>query len=323
MKLYFMMCSGFRIFILVFIYPVFLCFPQSVLSSNDAIGICRDYISPVTDNSKNPQSGAIPFGTGLLWKIESPDSSVSHIFGTMHSQDRLITSLHPVVRLTLAKSRSLVMEIIPDQQANEDFNNAIYFTDGTELKNILDEDIFNQFSRIAPDYGIPAGDVVRVKPWAAFSIIGRPKPVRAMTQEMVLMQIAEDTNKPVNSLETMGELVATLDSISMQDQIEILNDTVCNHSEIIRDTRELVELYIAGDLAGIVRFNNQPHHDEAVHGRFMQTMLYERNIKIIERIENYLKEGNNFIAIGAMHLPDKTGLLNLLQERGYVITSVF
>lgn len=241
----------------------------------------------------------------------------------MHSQDRLINRLPPPVRLALAQSRILVMEVVPDQEANRIFLDSIFFRGQEQLKDLLDASVYSRLQNQIIDYGISREDVSRIKPWAAFTLIGRPKPVRAATLDEALMQTADSLNKAIYGLETMHELVGSLDSISMEDQIEILNDTVCNHARIVSDTWQLVQLYMERDLAGIERFNKQPHHDEAVFDRFMQRILYDRNLHMLERMDSYLSNGKAFIAVGATHLSGEEGILNGLEKKGYRISVVY
>ena len=137
------------------------------------------------------------------------------------------------------------------------------------------------------------------------------------------MQLAESANIKITALETMSELVSVLDGLSMHDQLIILNDTVCNHSEIIRQTRDVVNMYINRDLAGIVLQNEQPHYDEAVFNRYMQQIVYDRNIRMLKKIERIMQQNNAFIAVGASHLPGKLGLLKMLEQRGYTINRAY
>ena len=137
------------------------------------------------------------------------------------------------------------------------------------------------------------------------------------------MQLAESANVKITALETMSELVGVLDGISMQDQITILNDTVCNHGEIIRQTRDVVNMYINRDVAGIVLQNEQPHYDESVFNRYMQQLVYDRNTRMAKKIETIMQQDNVFIAIGASHLPGDRGILKLLEQRGYSIGRIY
>jgi uncharacterized protein YbaP (TraB family) len=287
-------------------------------------GICSAYQQDLAIEDHHTRStDSIAYGYGLLWKITLPDNGIGYLFGTLHSQDRNVTSLPPQARLALAQSRRLVLEVIPDKAANDAFTSAIYGDENFDLSKLIDPELYSWLETHIVDYNIPEESLPRLKPWAAFTLIGRPRPVQAITLETALMQEAERVNVPVSGLESMQELVQILDSITLNDQLTILNDTICNHSKIVRQTRDLVEMYLDRDLAAIVRFNQQPHHDETVFKHFMDAVLYDRNQRLVGRIERYLHEGHAFIAIGASHLPDEKGLLKLLEDRGYLIERVF
>lgn len=167
--------------------------------------ICEPYRQDHNQSGLNTKAReSIPYGDGLLWEIRNPREGVSFLFGAMHSQDRKVTVIPPPVRLALLQSRTLLIEVVPDQQAQQQFVESIYFTDDSNLETMLDKDIYNELVVKIADYGITEENVWRLKPWAAFSLIGRPRPVNATTQEQVLMQLALASNKTVNGLETMA-----------------------------------------------------------------------------------------------------------------------
>ena len=41
---------------------------------------------------------------------------------------------------------------------------------------------------------------------------------------------------------------------------------------------------------------------------------------MLERMLPSLQQGNSFVAIGALHLPGKQGLLAMLEQQGYTLT---
>ena len=308
-----------RLFLFLFLSGLAYADANESLSS-----FCQPYINSNGNHEQDSTDrDSIPYGEGLLWQIRAQNGNHAHIFGTMHSQDRLVTSVPPPVRLALVKSSEFVMEVLLDQHANEVFNQAIYFSDGTELKNLVDSEIYSWLENNIGDYGIQREDLPRLKPWAALTLAGRPRPVHGPTQDIVLMQLAESANIKITALESMTELVSALNGISMEDQIIILNDTICNHGEILRQTRDTVNLYINRDVAGIVLQNEEPHYDEAVFDRFMQQIVYDRNIRMVQKIETIIQQNNAFIAVGASHLPGNRGILKMLEQRGYTITRVF
>ena len=306
-----------------FLFIIYIVFSTQYLWAGETLpDICLNYPYQYTDNKINHERPSIPYDAGLLWKIEKNDT-VNHLFGTMHSQDRRVTLLPPQVLLAIVQSKTIVMEVIPNQQANEIFTTSMYFSGDKSISELIDTSVYERLQDQIVHYGIKKDNIPRIKPWAAFSILAAPYPVRALTQDQVIMNQAISANKTIVGIETMDELVASLESIPLSDQVEILTDTVCNHANIVRDAEKLVLLYMDRDLGGIVNFNNQPHHDEAVFNRFINIMVNDRNLRMLDRIEPYLNTGAAFITVGASHLPGEKGLLKLLEQKGYKIELVY
>ena len=285
---------------------------------------CKDYVSSGNqDSNDNRPVSKILYGQGLLWKISGKDGKFAYLFGTMHSQDRLVTSMPPPVRLAIASSAQFAIEVLLEEDSYRVYADASKLPDTQNLQKMLAPDIWSRLVPIADYYRVDAAALNTMKPWAVFTLIGRPRQVRAQTQDGALINYAQSMNKSMVGLEKMEDIVSALDGIPKPDQITILNDTVCNHKEILAQAKELRDFYIARDLAAIVHMNDEPHQDEAVFERYMNSMVYERNRKILEKIIPMIQTSGTFIAIGASHLPDEKGLLNLLAQRGYGVTAVF
>jgi len=289
--------------------------------------ICQEYrqdpeiiISPDENQNENRND---EFSNGLLWKIETPTGQSNYLFGTIHSQDRAVSRFPPYVRLALAKSQPFIIESVLTEESNKVFFDSIFFKDGQLLSDMISPSIYHYLQEVLPDYGVPVEKIPNLKPWAAFTLIGRPKPVNAETLDMVLIETARSLNKTIISLENMKELIEPMEKLSLNDQVIILNDTVCNHAQIIQDSWELVQLYLARDLAGIMAFSNQPHFDEDIFDRYIQGILYDRNERMLERIIPYLDNGSAFIAIGALHLAGEKGLLKTLKKKNYRIIRIY
>lgn len=309
--------------IVIYLLCLFI-IPASVYAEPGLSVECKDFRSFSENTDENVATNQdTPFKKGLLWKIESPQGKLNYLFGTMHSQDYAVSRFPPEVRLALIKSKTLILETIPNEEANQAFIKVMYFQNGQQLDNLLEAEFFDELKRRIKDYGVEPEQLKHLKPWAAFSLTGRPKPVRAPTLESNLLRFAQQHRLKVKSLESMQEILSALDGLLMEDQLIILKDTICNHDKIIRETKTLVDLYVNRDLAGLVAFNKQAHYDEAVFDRFMQSVLYDRNIVMLERIVKAFAIGNAFVAVGASHLADEKGLLQNLSDKGYRITPVY
>jgi len=289
--------------------------------------ICQKYrevpekvISPEEAQIENQKN---EFSNGLLWKIVTPTGQSNYLFGTIHSQDRAVSQFPPHVRLALAQSQPFIIESVLTDESNKVFFDSVFFKDGQLLSDLIKAPIYQYLEKTLPDYGVPIEKIPNLKPWAAFTLIGRPKPVNAATLDMLLIETARSLNKTIISLENMKELIEPMENLNADDQIIILNDTVCNHRQIIQDSWELVQLYLERNLAGMMAFNNQTHFDEDVFDRYIQKILYSRNEKMLERIIPYLNMGSAFIAVGSLHLAGEKGLLKTLKKKNYNITRIY
>ncbi len=264
------------------------------------------------------------YAHGLLWKIERPGVAPSYLFGTIHLEDPRVTTLPSAVMRPFSQAHSYIGETILDPQAVAYYTQHMYFADAKTLQDFLDKPLFDKTIELLVEHGIPRGAAERLKPWAAFTILSRPKQAGDQTMDVFLQDMAERLKLPVYGLESMQELVTTLSDIPMKDQVEILTDTVCNQELIEKQTVELTERYLDHDLAGLMAINYQfEPHDKAVFDAFMNRILVERSKRMLERMLPRLAEGNAFIAVGALHLPGEKGLLHLLETRGFQVTSVY
>lgn len=260
-----------------------------------------------------------PYAETLIWQAIK-DGSRHFLYGTIHTQDHFATRFSPQVRRAIIQSQYHLMEIKLSEESNRIFTEAMFYQSDETLDGVLPPELTTLLGQQLSEYGYQPDDAHRIKPWAAFSTIGAPRPVRALSLDQVLMNYAESHGLKVIGIETMDELVVTLSSLDESDQITILKDTICNRSKIIANTKKLVDMHMRDDLLGIVKFNDQPHQDEALFQRYIKTMVHDRNTRMVKRILTYFAEGPSFVAVGALHLPGEHGILKRLEQAGYTIT---
>ena len=274
------------------------------------------------DNSAPTQG--VPYEAALLWKVGRPGVEPSYLFGTIHLEDPRITKVPPQVVEVLGNAKSFMLEVVMHPAAQAVYAERAKFSDGEALQDHLDGALFERLVGLARDrYDVPESALVRLKPWAVFTFLSRPKPQTGRVLDTVLEELAESRRIPVYGLETVDELVATFDTMPMPQQVAILEDTIRNHDAIVEQVEELTELYLQHDLAGMVALNERAHDDEALFKVLMERAVYQRNERIVERIQEPLANGGAFIAVGALHLPGEQGLLQLLLARGYNVVPVF
>lgn len=284
---------------------------------------CRTSLVPAVAALADPLSH-VPYGSGLLWKIEGPGIEPAYLFGTIHLEDPRVTELAPAVRDAFEGTGSFITEVVMHPAARAAYRQAMRLPEGTSLQQYLAAPLFQRLVHIAgDDYAVPAAVLDTLKPWAVFTLLSRPPPVTGRVLDDLLDAEAVRLGKSVDGLETVEELVAVLDAIPLDDQITILTDAICNRSKLAEQVGHLTRLYLRQDLAGMLAVNASPHQDEALFERFMERTLYQRNRRMARRIRDRLVDGRVFIAVGALHLPGEKGILQILETGGYRISRVY
>jgi hypothetical protein len=53
--------------------------------------------------------------------------------------------------------------------------------------------------------------------------------------------------------------------------------------------------------------------------KFYKALVTDRNVKMADRIDAFIKKEPTFIAVGALHLPGADGVVALLRKKGYTV----
>jgi len=269
------------------------------------------------------------FGRGLLWKIESEGVAPSYLFGTYHTNDPRILHLPCPVEESFARASSYTMEVIFNGAGISKMAQAMFFSekDGKTLKRLLGETLYADTLRaVGAHLGHGAGDINNKKPWAVMMLLSSPKKEdgQGMFLDLALQARAIREGKANHGLESMDEQIAVFDGMSLDDQVILLRDAVRDAHLSREALDELTRAYLARDLNALVRISEKfkPENPRA-HDELMRRLLIERNLTMARRMPERLQEGNAFIAVGALHLPGPSGLLQLLTAAGYRVTAVY
>jgi uncharacterized protein len=91
-------------------------------------------------------------------------------------------------------------------------------------------------------------------------------------------------------------------------------------------TETLVQLYLTRKLGATMPFQmalgEKTGITPAAFDGFNKILLVDRNAKMRDAAKPLFDKGEAFVAVGALHLSGKTGLVALLRETGYTVTAV-
>lgn len=268
---------------------------------------------------------AAEFNSGVLWAISKPGIHVSYLLGTIHSGDPRVTRLPPAVAQAFAKSHSFTGELDMSKDSLVRTQRAMLLPKGQTLAMVIGAARYQRCVKLMSDYDVSADVVNRMKPWAVALQLNMPKPVSDRFLDLTLYQQAVARGLPVHALETVSEQVAVFDKLPVAQQIVLLDQAIANYGNTPALIDSLIDLYLARDLAGMQAINDEQLQkgDVKLAAKVEKRLIVMRNHRMVERMQARLHEGRAFIAVGALHLPGKEGILNLLEQQGYLVRYVY
>jgi uncharacterized protein YbaP (TraB family) len=262
---------------------------------------------------------------GILWRIDGAATQPSYLLGTIHSDDARITTLPVTITNIFQQADSFSGEIDMDLPNLMQASQATLLPEGESLQQLLDSTLYQQTVQLLAAYGMPELVVQRMKPWAAAATLSLPRPQTGLFLDMLLYTQAAAQGKRVYGLETVSEQVGAMESMPRDLQIIMLRDAVAQHDQLDQIIEALINAYLQRDLSALESISDKAMQqgDARVAQLFTSQVVVNRNRRMLERMQPRLDEGNAFIAVGALHLPGKDGLLTLLRNKGYRVSPVY
>ncbi|MDE5773867.1 MAG: TraB/GumN family protein [Muribaculaceae bacterium] len=271
----------------------------------------------------------------LLYKITRPDiPSASYVLGTHHLAPRTILdsliSLREVVDSTDIIIGELDMTVpkVATAMAMQSYMMAPSDSTLTKLytpKQMAElDDKFNQYSPL-PGVNLYALDNLR--PMAVSNLVSVAMFMQTMPDydpnfqiDSYLQEIYKENGKQIVALETpeyQAELLFTFQPLSVQAHslAELLN----NPDKAIEMTKTLNRAYLAQDIETLRSISLT----EDTEPEFVEALVDKRNHAWLPAIVTSINASPCLIVCGALHLTGDNGVLNLLQQEGYIIAPVY
>ena len=288
------------------------------------------------------EAAAVPYGKGLTWKIEKDGIEPSYLFGTIHLSDPRLVKLKPAAEKAYQASTTLALEITEILEPNKlaaaaaGMMQYTMYLDGSSLETRLDQAQSKAVSALAESkLGLPWSVANRMKPWALMGSLALPacemarkragKPIldmnlglqaKAQGKTIVPLETMESQIKAMASLPESFALKGLLQSVSLGDRMDDLFET-------------MIDLYTKEETAMIWSLMRRvgeegfvPAQENADYAAFQRVIVDKRNQTMAEVATQYIDKGGVFIAVGALHLPGKAGMVNILAQKGYRVSRI-
>lgn len=275
--------------------------------------------------------GEMPYGQGVLWKLERGGVAPNYLFGTIHITDERVLRLPVEVAQAFDGAQSATFEVIMTDELRMRLATTMIAAPDRTLDRVLDPALYRDAMAAGARYGLGAEQLRFFKPWALAMFLSVPKAelarsaLGALPLDQALQDRAQAQGKPIYELESGAEQIALFNELTEADQLAMLESAIQDNARIETLFEDLTARYLARDVGGIHRdmIEQSKSMDEQLIKMFLLRFNEERNRTMVQRMAARLGEGGAFVAIGALHLPGETGLLSLLAAQGYQISRVY
>lgn len=258
----------------------------------------------------------------LLWSIRGKDlTSPSYLYGTIHmicKEDFLMSN---TLKEKFSSSKNVYLEMDMDDPSMMMKMATMALMKDKTLQDLMSPDDYKFLSAYVKDsLGMPMMMFNRMKPITLMSLIySRMLPCASNeSYEMKFVEMAKSQKKEIRGLETIEEQMAVFDKIPDSSEAQMILEMIRKMPEQRQQLDEMIKAYKKEDLKKLA----DQMSDSPEWKGFEDVLLVNRNRNWISIMESAMRQGSQFFAVGAGHLPGPEGVISLLRKAGYTVEPV-
>jgi len=257
-----------------------------------------------------------------FYRAESAQGRVSYFYPSFHVADDRIT--RPPVAVLDAMTQLVIEADIGELQKHpEAMVHYILSPAPLDLAGLFTSAEIDAIRARAACNGI-ADHVERLRPFFIGMMVALPCPKPGgVLYELVLEQAAQARGLKVTALESADEEFAALFSLPDRAFIDEIRKYADDPPAGERQVAVMISLYNASKYDALYDLSMADlPRDAGDRGLFLDKVLLARNRAMVERMSPALDAGGALVIVGALHLPGKGGIVDLLQRRGFKVRMV-
>ena len=267
----------------------------------------------------------------FIWKISSEVNSI-YILGSIHVANPEIYPLDSSIEDAFELAENLAVEVDITQTGGTQMLQLIMdygtYPSGEGLRDNIPSDLYAQLEEQFEQLGVSIALLDMYKPWVV-AIMQEQLQMEEFGYEaehgidLYFINQAAESGKDIIELETADFQVELISSFPDELMILWLEESVENPLTP-EDLDMLFEAWEDGDALAMESLTFEALIEEPALAPYYEKMLDERNITMAEMIEEFLADDETyFVVVGAGHLVGDNGLINILDERGYVTEQLY
>lgn len=267
----------------------------------------------------------------FLWEVTKGKEQF-YLFGTMHLGDPDLQVLPEKLQNIIKNSETVYTEVPMDFSTQLKAARAVMREDNATLKEILPEKLYAASEAYVKQIN-PALNLVlfeKMKVWVVSTTLTMLKhQLKYPTVEAidkVIYKYALSQKIKVDGIEKVEEQLDLMDSFTLEEQIINLEATLIYLNGTQDFVDELKQHYLSGDAKKVMGFIESTMFQipkyQKLEEKFMQRVLYDRNVNMAKRIDAVLKKNSQkqyLFAFGVMHFLGEKSVIEYLEDYGYSV----
>lgn len=273
--------------------------------------------------------------TALLWEVQGPPNDKElagkrlWLFGTMHVGKPEFYPLPAAVEKAFAETDVLAVEAdITDQAAIQSAAALMLLTPPDTLETKLPAPVVERLKKQLGRLGVPFDAVKPMKPFILAGLLAVSEYSRqgfdqqqGVDGHLIARAIARKL--PIVELEGVAQQMKLMAGMSDADQQAFLENglTSLESGQATAQMNALVAAWRTGDAAGLEKAALEATKGQIRSAELEELLIHSRNGPMQSRAEIMLaSDKTHFVAVGALHLVGKRGIVEGLRAKGYVVT---
>jgi hypothetical protein len=262
----------------------------------------------------------------FLWRIQSKTNTV-YVLGSLHLSKKEIYPLNQKIESAFDQSNVLAVEAnindIKKIDIQKLMESAFYPAHDTLEKHISPEN-YEWVKKETTGMSIPIELINKQKPWFLAMTLVTLESLKLgfdpnLGIDKYFLSKAE-VKKKILELESLDYQIHLLSNLSDKDQELFLVSTLRNLKIMEQEVNKLIQTWSSGDTKGMESILTRSASEDKSLSPIFEKLIYERNRKMVSRIEDYLKAKETyFVIVGAGHLVGDQGIIEILRGKGYVV----
>ncbi|MCC7503117.1 MAG: TraB/GumN family protein [Flavobacteriales bacterium] len=259
----------------------------------------------------------------LLWQVTQPAMrDTSYLFGTMHTRDARAFQFGPEVSRAFIRCEIVAGELDMEEtkRLGTTLAGAMFLPAGSTLDRYYSKREYKQvMNALREELGPLAVMGAKMRPFYLMAMLSEVELGKdsALVLDDWLQKQGRAMDKSVVGLETIKEQIDAVDRIPLEEQARMLLQQARMKGRHA-DAERALKNYVDGDLEALLA----QMVDDGLGGPADKALLQDRNLRMIERMQEHMQGHGVFVAVGAAHLPGEHGLIEHLRRLGYTVLPV-